>query len=105
MHSHDFRDANELKGKKVLVIGASYSGVDIALQCIKYGAESVICTWRSRPLGFNWPKEIWELPLVQKFFGKIAVLRDGTEADVDAVIMCTRYFHSYLFLRENLRYR
>ena len=38
MHSHDFRSADEFKGKHVLVIGGSYSAEDIGIQCYKYGA-------------------------------------------------------------------
>jgi trimethylamine monooxygenase len=103
MHSHDFRDANEFSGKKLLLIGASYSAEDIALQCLKYGADNIICTWRSKPMGFTFPKEIEERPLVQRFEGKTAIFKDGTKAEVDAVLMCTGYLHSYPYLRENLR--
>ena len=35
MHAHDFRDASEFVGKRLLLVGASYSAEDIALQCIK----------------------------------------------------------------------
>ena len=35
MHAHDFRDASEFKGQRLLLVGASYSAEDIALQCIK----------------------------------------------------------------------
>ena len=65
MHAHDFREANEFAGKRLLLIGASYSAEDIALQCLKYGAKSIVCSWRSRPMGFKWPKEVEERPLVQ----------------------------------------
>ena len=43
LHAHDFRDANEFAGKTLLLVGASYSAEDIALQCIKSGATCVIC--------------------------------------------------------------
>jgi len=103
MHAHDFREANEFAGKRLLLIGASYSAEDIALQCLKYGAASIICTWRSKPMGFIWPKEVCEKPLVQKFDGRIATFKDGSTAEVDVVMMCTGYLHSYPFLREDLR--
>ena len=32
LHGHDFRDALEFKGKRLLVVGASFSAEDIALQ-------------------------------------------------------------------------
>jgi len=103
LHAHDFREANEFAGKRLLLVGASYSAEDIALQCLKYGAKNIICTWRSKPMGFKWPKECEERPLVQKFVGKTAYFKDGTTADVDVVMMCTGYLHSYPFLREELR--
>ena len=80
-------------------MGASYSAEDIALQCIKYGAKRVICTWRSKPMGFNWPDTIEERPLVQKFEGKTAFFKDGSKHNVDVVMFCTGYLHSYPFLR------
>ena len=101
MHAHDFRDANEFAGKTLLLIGSSYSAEDIALQCIKYGASKVIITWRSQPMGFNWPPEVEERPLIQRFEGKTAHFKDGSKADVDVVLMCTGYLHSYPFLRSH----
>jgi len=103
MHAHDFREANEFAGKRLLLIGSSYSAEDIALQCLKYGAKGIICTWRSKPMGFKWPKEVEEKPLVQRFEGKIAHFKDGSSAEVDVVMMCTGYLHSYPYLREELR--
>merc|ERR1711936_627359 len=67
------------------------------------GAKNVICTWRSRPLGFAWPKEIQERPLLQRLEGKTAHFKDGTSAEVDVIMMCTGYLHKYDFLREDLR--
>ena len=46
MHSHDFRDAKEFEGKNLLVVGSSYSAEDLAMQTVKYGAKSVICSYR-----------------------------------------------------------
>jgi len=103
LHAHDFREANEFAGKRLLLIGASYSAEDIALQCLKYGAKSIICSWRSKPMGFKWPKEVDERPLVQRFDGKVAHFKDGSKAEVDVVMMCTGYLHKYDYLREELR--
>merc|ERR1712045_476628 len=102
-HAHDFRDACEFSGKRLLLIGSSYSAEDIALQCLKYGAKSIICTWRSKPMGFNWPESITERPLLLEMDGKNAHFKDGSSAEVDAIILCTGYKHSYPFLREDLR--
>ena len=53
IHSHDFRDASQFKDKRVLVVGSSYSAEDIALQCLKYGAKNIICTWENKTDGFQ----------------------------------------------------
>ncbi len=48
MHAHDFRDAREFSGKRILIIGARKSAEDIAMQCVKYGSGNVICTYRTK---------------------------------------------------------
>jgi trimethylamine monooxygenase len=103
MHAHDFRDALEFKGKHVLIVGRSYSAEDIGSQCWKYGAASVTTTYRSKPMGFNWPERFEEKPLLQKLEGKTAHFKDGTSKEVDALILCTGYLHHFPFLAEELR--
>ena len=103
IHSHDFRNASHFKGKRVLVVGSGFSAEDIALQCLKYGAESIICTWRTKPMGFKWPPQITERPLITKIEGNTVHFKDGTTADVDDIILCTGYLYSFPFLEERLR--
>merc|ERR1712080_140704 len=102
MHAHDFRDACEFKDKTVLLVGASYSAEDIALQVIKYGAKHVICTWRTKPMGYNWPSTIEERPLLTNIDGNTISFRDGSTAEVDAILLCTGYLHAYPFLSDDL---
>ena len=103
LHSHDFRDANEFKDKRMLLIGASYSAEDIALQCLKYGCSNVIITWRTKPMAFKWPAKITERPLLTKIDGKTVHFKDGSQAEVDAIILCTGYLYSFPFLGDSLR--
>jgi trimethylamine monooxygenase len=103
LHAHDFRDALEFKGKDILIVGRSYSAEDIGSQCWKYGAKSVTTTYRSRPMGFKWPDNFEERPLLQKLAGNTAYFKDGSEKDIDAIILCTGYLHHYPFLPEDLR--
>jgi trimethylamine monooxygenase len=53
LHSHDFRDAVEFKGKDILIIGRSYSAEDVGSQCYKYGAKSITSSYRSKPMGLE----------------------------------------------------
>ena len=103
MHAHDFRDAQEFAGKRLLIVGASYSAEDIALQCHKYGAKHVTMCWRTKPMGFHWPEGMDERPLLTKVAGKTAHFKDGTSQEVDAIILCTGYQHAFPFLEEKLR--
>ena len=105
MHGHDFREAREFAGRRLLVVGASYSAEDIALQCHKYGAKSVTMCWRTKPMGFHWPSGMDERPLLQKLVGNVAHFKDGSTAEIDAIILCTGYQHSFPFLEDKLRLR
>lgn len=103
LHAHDFRDALEFKDKDVLIIGRSYSAEDIGSQCYKYGAKSVTTSYRSRPMGFKWPENFKEVPLLTKVVNKTAFFKDGTSKEVDAIILCTGYAHHFPFLPDDLR--
>ena len=103
LHGHDFRDAQEFAGKNLLVVGASYSAEDIALQCHKYGAKHVTMCWRTKPMGFHWPKGMDERPLLTKIEGRTAHFKDGWKQEIDAIILCTGYQHHFPFLEEKLR--
>jgi trimethylamine monooxygenase len=105
LHSHDFRDAAEFAGKDLLVLGSSYSAEDIALQSRKYGASSVTISYRTAPMGFSWPDGITEVPALSRMEGRTAVFADGSSREVDAIVLCTGYQHSFPFLAEDLRLR
>jgi trimethylamine monooxygenase len=103
LHSHDFRDAAEFAGKRVLCVGSSYSSEDIGIQCYKYGAKEVIFSYRTSPMGFELPEAFSELPLLMKVEGKLASFKDGTQREIDAIILCTGYQHHFPFLLDDLR--
>lgn len=103
LHSHDFRDALEFKDKDILIVGRSYSAEDIGSQCYKYGARSITTSYRSRPMGFKWPANWKEVPLLTRLENKTAHFKDGTSKEVDAIILCTGYLHHFPFLPDDLR--
>ena len=103
MHSHDFRDAEEFRGKNVIVLGSSYSAEDVALQCHKYGAKTVTIGYRHNPMGFKWPKGMKEVFYLDRLEGKKAIFKDGTEQEADVIILCTGYLHYFPFLDETLK--
>ncbi|MDX9874726.1 MAG: NAD(P)/FAD-dependent oxidoreductase [Spongiibacteraceae bacterium] len=105
LHAHDFRDAREFEGKDLLLVGSSYSAEDIGTQCYKYGARSITFSYRSSPMGYDWPKGFSEVPLLTRVEGKTAHFADGSRRKVDAIILCTGYQHHFPFLPDSLRLR
>jgi len=102
LHAHDFRDALEFKDQDILIIGTSYSAEDIGSQCWKYGAKSITVSYRTAPMGYKWPDNWQEVPLLTKVVGNTAHFKDGTTKDVDAILLCTGYIHHFPFMEENL---
>ena len=103
IHSHDFRDAAKYKGRDLLIVGSSYSAEDIALQSWKYGAKSITLSYRSRPLGYDWPDNIDERPLLERVDRDgIFHFKDGSTKKFDAVCLATGYVHNFDFLPKDL---
>ena len=105
LHAHDFRDAREFVDKDILIIGTSYSAEDIGSQCWKYGCRSVTVSHRTAPMGFKWPDNWKEVPLLERVERKTAYFKDGTSAEVDAIILCTGYLHHFPYIADKLRLR
>ena len=103
LHAHDFRDAREFAKKDILILGTSYSAEDIGSQCWKYGCKSVTVAHRTAPMGFDWPDNWQEVPALLKVDGKTAYFKDGSQKEVDAIILCTGYKHHFPFLPDDLR--
>lgn len=102
LHAHDFRDALEFKDQDILIVGTSYSAEDIGSQCWKYGAKSITVSHRTAPMGYKWPDNWQEVPLLTKVAGNTAHFKDGTTKDVDAILLCTGYIHHFPFMEDSL---
>ncbi|MCB2137370.1 MAG: NAD(P)/FAD-dependent oxidoreductase, partial [Rhodobacteraceae bacterium] len=76
---------------------------DIGSQCWKYGCKSVTVSHRTAPMGFNWPSNWKEVPILTGVKGNTATFKDGSTARVDAIILCTGYKHHFPFLPDDLR--
>ncbi|XP_045198847.2 uncharacterized protein LOC123553170 [Mercenaria mercenaria] len=105
LHSHDFRDAREFAGQKVLLIGAGFSGEDIALQLLKYGGERVLLSYKNIPKSYTCklPDGIEERPMMERFDSQRAYFIDQSCADIDAVILTTGYKNYFPFLEGRFR--
>ena len=81
-----------------------YIAEDIALQCHKFGAKSVTISYRTAPMEFKWPSNVREVPLLKEIVNeRDAVFSNGEVVkDIDAIILCTGYLHSFPFLPESM---
>jgi trimethylamine monooxygenase len=103
LHSHDLRDVEEFRNQDVLVVGRSLSAEDVASQCYKFGAKSITISYRSAPVGYAWPENTNELPLLERVDGRTCTFKDGSTKDFDAIILCTGYLHEFPFMADGLR--
>ncbi|KAI9885556.1 MAG: hypothetical protein M1823_002655 [Watsoniomyces obsoletus] len=101
-HSKYYRSAEAFKNKKVIVVGNSASGSDIAAQiCRSCRGPLLISRRRAIPLPLIPPELKEEVPEIEEFLPDRPALkfRDGTvQEDVDFVLFCTGYLFSYPFL-------
>ncbi|KAG0706008.1 Flavin-containing monooxygenase FMO GS-OX-like 8 [Chionoecetes opilio] len=100
MHSHEYRTPKPFSGLRVVVLGASVSGLDISLE-LSTTAKEVL-------LSHNHPVNIpSELPAnLRQVRGIVAanedgfVFGDGSQAEADVVLYCTGYEYTFPFLSE-----
>jgi trimethylamine monooxygenase len=103
MHSHDVKNAQEFENLRICVVGTSYSAEDIASMAWKNGCKSVVMSYRTNPLPYEWPENFTTRPLIKKVDGKTATFIDGSTEEVDCIIMCTGYTHNVPYMEDNLR--
>nr|XP_006627556.1 PREDICTED: flavin-containing monooxygenase FMO GS-OX-like 4 [Lepisosteus oculatus] len=98
MHSHDYRCAEPLAGKSVVLLGAGLSGLDIAVELSKVDAQ-VTLSHGNRPLTCRLPPGVRQAPSVEKVLPDGALqFRDGELARPEVFLLCTGYNFTYPFL-------
>lgn len=101
-HAHNFRGAESFADRDVLMVGGSYSAEDIGSQAYKMGARSVTMSYRSAPMGYDWPEDMEEQPVIDRIDGSTVHFSNGVAKDFDAIVLCTGYLHHYPFLPSEL---
>jgi dimethylaniline monooxygenase (N-oxide forming) len=98
-HSHDYRRPEPLKGQKVLVIGGSYSGVDIVQESSKF-ADYVAWSHHlpERPDAKCFNDNVEQMADVIRFTQNGAEFVDGSYREFTVVIYCTGYEYKFPFL-------
>ena len=103
-HSKFYQTPAGYANKKVLVVGNSASGVDIAKQIGAVAKHPVLNSTRSNsPLSFDatWKRNVQEIVefLSPSCSNRAIRFKDGSvETEVDAILFCTGYYYSFPFL-------
>ncbi|KAL8667979.1 MAG: hypothetical protein Q9168_007152 [Polycauliona sp. 1 TL-2023] len=104
-HSKYYRKPDNFKDKKVVVVGNSFSGLDIAQQISTVSKHPVWNSERSKKPDFQdngpWKKEMAEIAeFISPSEGHRALrFADGqVVSEVDAIVFCTGYYYSFPFL-------
>lgn len=106
IHSKNYKRPENYEGKKVVVVGAGVSGVDIANQIAPHAQYPLLLSRRaekgsSSPLAPE-KTSIEDVSEIEEFVADDCTIRfiDGRiETGVDSVIFCTGYLYSYPFLQ------
>ncbi|KAK9808000.1 hypothetical protein WJX73_002005 [Symbiochloris irregularis] len=104
IHCHNYRDKHRFKGQRVLVVGASFSGDEIARQIASVATQVIQCarSWASGP-NVVLPPNLTRSPMVARLTkdGR-SIFEDGKEWQPDSIVYCTGYKYAYPFLPSNL---
>jgi cation diffusion facilitator CzcD-associated flavoprotein CzcO len=110
LHSKGYRKPEEFTGMKVLVIGNSASGLDVAYQVSQYAQQPVLLSSRSASIfasalaGASPPPWRKDVPQIAEFLppsthDRGVRFNDGhVEEHIDRVVFCTGYFYSMPFM-------
>ncbi|KAL6255753.1 hypothetical protein P5V15_012996 [Pogonomyrmex californicus] len=104
IHSHQYRIPEVYTGKRVCVLGASWSGTDIAMEISQY-ADKLYLSHNQLDFDLKMPSNIEQRPGVESIRGNIFTFRDGTTAEVDDFVYCTGYEFTYPFMSPKVEIR
>ncbi|XP_078609486.1 uncharacterized protein LOC144880836 isoform X2 [Branchiostoma floridae x Branchiostoma japonicum] len=97
IHSHEYRNPDDFKGKNVVLLGAASSGQDIALEISKT-ANRVVLSHGKPPLKSQLPPNMTQAPGVECFKApKTVRFQNGEEFEADVFMYCTGYHYHFPF--------
>ncbi|KAG7207338.1 hypothetical protein KM043_009003 [Ampulex compressa] len=105
IHSHQYRVPEVYAGKRVCILGASWSGVDIAIEVAHYAEKVYLSHNLPEPLDSKLSKNVEQRPGIQSIQGNLFTFRDGSMAEVDSFVYCTGYKFTYPFMSAKVEIR
>ena len=100
IHSHFYREPEGYTNQNVLVIGAGFSGIDIALDLLPFSKQVYLCN-RGSPLATSIPCNLHEMPAISevKKDGLVEFI-NGQVIKFDGIILTTGYTISFPFFSQ-----
>ncbi|KAJ5910054.1 hypothetical protein N7504_004697 [Penicillium tannophilum] len=102
IHSSLYRRADSFTNKKVIVVGHSASGIDIASQISEVSQHPLLISERTKtilsPEKAAVAKSLPEIILLDPTNRRVLFANDHEERDVDCIVFCTGYHFSLPFL-------
>ncbi|XP_059480849.1 senecionine N-oxygenase-like [Neocloeon triangulifer] len=102
VHSHDYRDPEDFKGKRVLIVGGSFSAIDITVDVAKW-ADHVVMSHHLKEFTPDYPDNVSLVPDIKNFTKNGALFVNGEEKNFDTVILCTGFKYNFPFLHESCK--
>ncbi|KAJ8713967.1 hypothetical protein PYW08_007587 [Mythimna loreyi] len=101
IHSHDYREPEPYRNRRVLVVGAGPSGMDIGLDVADV-ARRLVHSHHSR-INFTtpFPPQYIKKPDIQEFNETGVIFKDGSYEEIDDVIYCTGFHYYVPFVDES----
>lgn len=97
IHSHSYRTPCSFTHRRVLIIGAGPSGVDITQEIAKVAGKVFWSNHLKPPKSFSEPNLI-QKPDVSQFTREGAIFADGSFESFDVIVYCTGYRYTFPFL-------
>ncbi|XP_068699037.1 uncharacterized protein [Montipora foliosa] len=99
MHSHDYRHPDIFQGKRVVIVGGSFSGRDICLD-ITESADIVYLSHKHRhAITCKLPDNVeLHCSVTCVSIDGTVHFEDGQQRETDAILLCTGYHYSFPFL-------
>ncbi|XP_076647845.1 uncharacterized protein LOC143356225 [Halictus rubicundus] len=105
IHSHQYRIPEMYARRTVCILGASWSGIDIAIEVSQYAEKVYLSHNLPEPVDSRMLKNVEQRPGVQSIQGKKFTFSDGSTAEVDNFIYCTGYEFTYPFMSTKVEMR
>lgn len=98
LHSSEYRNPKVFCNKRVVLLGAGPSAVDMAID-LTSEADHVVLSHRRLNSMNNLPRKIEQKPSIKQFTQDSVIFSDDSELCCDAVMFCTGYQYHFPFFK------